>query len=226
MHRLVLIILILASLLLNVAHAQAIRNGEDLLRAMHERYKDSWYQTLTFTQKSTTYKPDGTSSAETWYEAMFLPGRLRIDIGPTSNGKGYIFSNGNVTVIKDNKVIASVKSINMLFVLGFDVYRQDPEATINVVRNEGYDLSKLREDLWDGKPVYVMGAEKGDLKSKQFWVAKDTLLFVREIEPRARQCCEARRHPVYSLSTLGWGLDCGERGSVLRGQESLLRGLF
>jgi hypothetical protein len=114
----------------------------------------------------------------------------------------------------------------MLFVLGFDVYRQDPEATINVVRNEGYDLSKLREDLWDGKPVYVMGAEKGDLKSKQFWVAKDTLLFVREIEPRARQCCEARRHPVYSLSTLGWGLDCGERGSVLRGQESLLRGLF
>jgi hypothetical protein len=69
MHRLVLIIPILASLLLNVAHAQTIRNGEDLLRAMHERYKDSWYQTLTFTQKSTTYKPDGTSSAETWYEA-------------------------------------------------------------------------------------------------------------------------------------------------------------
>ena len=28
-----------------------------------------------------------------------------------------------------------------------------------------------------------MGAEKGDLKSKQFWVAKDTLLFVRVIEP-------------------------------------------
>ena len=29
----------------------------------------------------------------------------------------------------------------------------------------------------------MVGAEKGDLKSKQFWVAKDTLLFVRDIEP-------------------------------------------
>jgi outer membrane lipoprotein-sorting protein len=175
--------LLLVVLTLNLAQAQTIRNGQDLLRAMHDRYKDSWYQTVTFTQKSTTYKPDGTSSAETWYEAALLPGRLRIDIGPATDGKGYIFSNGSVTVIKENKVVANVKDINMLLVLGFDVYRQDPEATINIVKGEGYDLSKLREDSWEGRPAYVVGAEKGDLKSKQFWVAKDTLLFVREIEP-------------------------------------------
>lgn len=177
------LILILALLTSDVVQAQTIRNGEDLLRAMHDRYKDSWYQTVTFTQKSTTYKPEGTSSAETWYEAALLPGKLRIDIGPATDGKGFIFSNGNVTVIKENKVVANVKDINMLLVLGFDVYRQDPEATINVVKGEGYDLSKLREDSWEGKPAYVVGAEKGDLKSKQFWVAKDMLLFVREIEP-------------------------------------------
>lgn len=180
MQRLILILSLLTS---NVVQAQTIRNGEDLLRAMHDRYKDSWYQTVTFTQKSTTYKPDGTSTAETWYEAALLPGRLRIDIGPATDGKGYIFSNGNVAVIKENKVVANVKDINMLLVLGFDVYRQDPEATINIVKDKGYDLSKLREDSWEGKPAYVVGAEKGDLKSKQFWVAKDTLLFVREIEP-------------------------------------------
>jgi len=175
--------LILALLTSDVLQAQTIRNGEDLLRAMHDRYKDSWYQTVTFTQKSTTYKPDGTSTAETWYEAALLPGKLRIDIGPAADGKGYVFSNGNVTVIKENKVVANVKDVNMLLVLGFDVYRQDPEATINVVKGEGFDLSKLREDLWEGKPVYVVGAAKDDLKSKQFWIAKDTLLFLREIEP-------------------------------------------
>lgn len=170
-------------LTLSLAHAQTIRTGEDLLRAMHNRYKDSWYQTVTFTQKSTTYKPDGTSNAETWYEAALLPGKLRIDIGPASDGKGYIFSNGNISVIKDNKLATTVKSINMLLVLGFDVYRQDPAVTIKVVQGEGYDLSKLRDDTWDGKAAYVVGAEAGDLKSKQFWVAKDTLLFLREIEP-------------------------------------------
>ena len=177
------LILILALLTSGVVQAQTIRNGEDLLRAMHDRYKDSWYRTVTFTQKSTTYKPDGTSIAETWYEAALLPGKLRIDIGPATDGKGYVFSNGNVTVIKENKVVASAKDINMLLVLGFDVYRQDPEGTINIVKGEGYDLSKLREDSWEGKPAFVVGAEKDDLKSKQFWIAKDTLLFLREIEP-------------------------------------------
>src|SRR6266576_4304000 len=111
------LILILALLTSNVVQAQTIRNGEDLLRAMHDRYKDSWYHTVTFTQKSTTYKLDGTSSAETWYEAALLPGKLRIDIGPATDGKGYIFSNGSVTVIKENKVVTNVKDVTCFWFL-------------------------------------------------------------------------------------------------------------
>jgi len=176
-------LLISILLTLGAAHAQEIRNGDALLRAMHERYKSSWYQTVTFTQKSTTYKEDGTSSAETWYEAARLPGKLRIDVGPPADGKGFVLVDGNVSIVKENKVVGTRHSVNMLLVLGFDVYRQDPETTIGVVKGEGYDLSKLHEDVWEGHPAYVVGADKGDLKSKQFWVAKDTLLFVRVIEP-------------------------------------------
>ena len=176
------LILIFNLLTLPAVQAQSIRSGEDVLRAMHERYKNSWYQTVTFTQKSTTYKADGTSSAETWHEAALLPGKLRIDVGPASDGKGYLFVDGNLTIIKDDKIASTQKDMNMLLVLGFDVYRQDPETTIRIVKSEGYNLSKVREDTWDGKAVYVVGSEKDDLKSKQFWVEKDTLLFVREIE--------------------------------------------
>lgn len=176
----------------SLAHAQNIRSGEDLLRAMHDRYKSSWYETVTFTQKSTTYKEDGTSSAETWYEAASVPGKLRIDIGPAANGNGYIFSDGNITIIKDNKVQGTRHDVNMLLVLGFDVYRQAPETTASVAKAEGYDLSKVHEDTWEGKPAYVVGAEKGDLKSKQFWVAKDTLLFLRVIEPSQRDAAKVQ----------------------------------
>jgi outer membrane lipoprotein-sorting protein len=181
----ILLIPVLATLTLTLAHAQSagIRTGEDVLRAMHDRYKSSWYQTVTFTQKSTTYKEDGTSSAETWYEAALIPGKLRIDIGLPANGNGFVLVNGDVTIMKDGKIAGTRKSVNMLLVLGFDVYRQDPETTIGVVKGEGFDLSKVREDTWEGHPAYVVGADKGDLKSKQFWVAKDTLLFVRVIEP-------------------------------------------
>jgi outer membrane lipoprotein-sorting protein len=176
-------LLVAAALSLSFAHAQQIRSGEDLLRAMHERYKDTWYRTLTFTQKSTTYKADGTSSAETWYEAASIPGKLRIDIGPPTSGNGYVFVDGDITIVKENQVTAKRHSVNMLLVLGFDVYRQKPEITAKVAKEEGYDLSKIREDTWEGKPAYVVGAETGDLKSKQFWVLKDMLLFVRDIEP-------------------------------------------
>lgn len=165
------------------AQGQQIKNGEAVLRAMHERYKASWYNTVTFTQKSTTYNPDRSTKVETWYEAALLPGKLRIDIGPAADGNGYVLADGNVTIMKDGKVTGNRPLANMLLVLGFDVYRQDPKITIDVVKTQGYDLTKLREDIWEGHPVYVVGASKGDLQSRQFWVEKGTLLFVREMEP-------------------------------------------
>jgi hypothetical protein len=168
---------------LTLAHAQDVRNGEDVLRVMHDRYAKTWYETLTFTQKSTTYNPDGTSKAETWHEALALPAKLRIDIDAPSDNNGYLMVDGTLTILKGGKEVGTRPLENMLLVLGFDVYRQAPEATAKVAKAEGYDLTKFHEDTWKGQPVYVVGADKGDLKAKQFWVDKKRLLFVRLFEP-------------------------------------------
>ncbi|MGA8761452.1 MAG: hypothetical protein WB562_01065 [Candidatus Sulfotelmatobacter sp.] len=173
-------------LALTLAHAQEIRNGDDVLRAMHDRYKASWYDTVTFTQKSTTYDADGTTKVETWYEAASVPGKLRIDIGAPSEGNGYLMVDGNITILKNGQIADTRPYVNILLVMGFDVYRQEPEATSKVLKSEGFDLTRMHEDTWDGKVAYVVGADKGDLKSKQFWVEKDSLLFVRVIEPGPR----------------------------------------
>jgi len=167
----------------SLAHAQQIHSGEALLRAMHDRYQASWYESLTFTQKSTTYNPDGTTKVETWYEALQLPAKLRIDVGPPSNQNGFLFVDGKMIGVKGGQAGESSAQINMLLVLGFDVYGQPPETTSNVVKGEGYDLGKFHEDTFEGHPVYVVGAEKGDLQSKQFWIEKDRLLFLRLFEP-------------------------------------------
>jgi hypothetical protein len=68
-------------------------------------------------------------------------------------------------------------------ILGFDVYGQPVERTVSVLREEGFDLSKMREDTWQGRRVYVVGADAGDSTSKQFWVDAERLLFVRMMEP-------------------------------------------
>lgn len=183
MNRILRLLLTNLLLLITITHAQEIRSGADLLRAMHDRYESSWYETLTFTQKSTTYKPDGTSSSETWYEALLLPGRLRIDIAPPTSGNGYLLADGKMTIFKDGKESGSRPLVNILLVLGFDVYRQPPQTTADVVKSEGYDLNKIHEETWQGQPAYVVGAATGDLTSKQFWVEKSRLLFLRVIEP-------------------------------------------
>jgi outer membrane lipoprotein-sorting protein len=165
------------------ARAKDIASAEELIAAMHARYQKSWYDTLTFTQKSTTYNPDGTTKVDTWYEAASLPGKLRIDFGPPSDGNGVILADGNATFFQKGTQTASRPLVNMLLVLGFDVYRQPPDVTLALLKAEGIDLTKFHEDSWQGVPTYVVGADKGDLKSKQFWVEQPRLLFVRIIEP-------------------------------------------
>jgi outer membrane lipoprotein-sorting protein len=171
---------------LGATGAPDIENGEALVNAMHARYENAWYDTVTFTQKSTTYNPDGTTKVETWYEAASLPGKLRIDYGPPSDGNGLVLADGGATSFQAGQETSTRPLVNLLLVLGFDVYRQPPEITLGQLKREGIDVTKLHEESWNGEPVYVVGADKGDLKSKQFWVEKKRLLFVRLLQPYQR----------------------------------------
>lgn len=165
------------------AFPQKISDGRALLTAMHDRYKDAWYESVVFKENAITLNADGTKKTEVWDEALEMPGKLRINRGATSEGNGFIFSDGTLTTFKDGKASPPRPFVHMLLVLGFDVYRQPAETTINLVAAQGYDLSKIHEEKWDGEDVYVVGAAQGDLKSKQFWIEKRRLLFVRLIAP-------------------------------------------
>jgi hypothetical protein len=165
------------------AAAESARDGKDLIRAMHARYSGAWYETLTFVQKTTTVEPDGTAKVETCYEAMACPGRLRIDFDPVANGNGVLFADDTIYRFEAGKVAESKPLVHPLMVLGFDVYCAAPEATIARLEKLGIDLSTLREDEWNGRAVYVVGAKAGDTHSPQFWIERDRLLFVRLLRP-------------------------------------------
>src|SRR6185437_8097498 len=92
---------------------------DQLVQAMQDRYKDSWYRTATFVQKTTNYAADGTKTVATWYEAMSIPGKLRIDITPTSDGNGIVFADDVAHSIKGGKDTPRPQ-IHPLILLGFD----------------------------------------------------------------------------------------------------------
>lgn len=190
------------------AHAgpAKIADGKDLIRAMHERYRHDWYETLTFEQASITHNPDGTSKSEIWHEAAMLPGRLRIDMGEPRQGNGALIADGKLTRFQAGKATVSRPLVHMLLVLGFDVYRQPARRTIEEVASQGFDLTKMHEDTWDGAAVYVVGADAGDLRTKQFWIDRKRLLFVRLIEPdeRDRTKTDDTRFTDYRRTSPGW----------------------
>jgi len=158
-----------------------IRSAPTLLEAMHDRYADDWYHTVAFTQKTTLGLPSGGEIVQTWHESARLPGHLRIDTDLASKA-GVLYARDSIFNFNDGKLTRAGAGANELLVLGFDVYTQSPAKTEAVLRGLGFDLGTFHEGTWDGTPVYVVGAMRGDTVSKQFWIDKNRLLFVRMLE--------------------------------------------
>ena len=164
---------------LNPPPNSAPKNGEELIALMRDRYAGKWYRTLTFVQKTTL--PDG--RIETWYEALELPGKLRIDIAPLDSGRTLLFRNDSLYVFEQKKLKASQPFVHPLMVLGFDVYQAPVSVTVRKLRDLKFDLSRLHQTTWQGRPTYVVGAMPGDTMSPQFWIDAERLYFVRSFEP-------------------------------------------
>jgi len=163
--------------------AKDLKTGEEVLAAMKQKYEGKWYKTLTFEQKTTNYKPDGTSESHTWYEAFTMPGKLRIDITPLEKGDGVIFADGRIYPFRDGKLGNARDFVHPLLVLGFDVYGQPVETTAAQLKGLGIDMSVVHEEPWQNGTAIVVGAKQGDVTSPQFWIDKKNLLFVRLIQP-------------------------------------------
>ncbi|HEX8246050.1 MAG TPA: hypothetical protein VF541_21220, partial [Longimicrobium sp.] len=163
--------------------AAAITDGESLVRAMHDRYAGKWYRTITFTQKTTRRLPNDSVRVETWREYGAMPGRLRIEMGAPEAGNGAVYANDSVYGVRGGRVAVRRAERNPLMILGFDVYVLPPEQSVRLLRDEGFSLSPVRTETWQGRRAYVVGGAPGDLHGKQFWIDAERLVFVRSLEP-------------------------------------------
>jgi hypothetical protein len=195
----------LISSLALVSQSDKIATTEDLVRAMQQRYAASWYRTVTFVQKTTTYAPDGTTTVATWYEAMSLPGRLRIDFAPSDEGNGILFAGGQSHSFKSGKLDSTRPVVHPLLLLGFDIYFLPTADVMEKLATLNFDLSILREDSWQGRPVYVVGAKAGDAHSAQFWIDREHLYFVRLIRPAGRDGAQTQDTRFNKYRRLGGG---------------------
>ena len=173
----------LSTLVLNASlkSSEQIMNGEDLIKAMYEKYEGKWYKKLKIVQKVTYYRNGEEQGSQVWCEFLDLPGKVRSNIGPAENGNAEIYVNGEFHRFQEGKRVGGQKAPHPVLCLGFDVYLQEPEKSVAILKAVPFDLDKIHETVWQGRPVYVVGADKDDFKSNQFWIDKEHLYFVRTI---------------------------------------------
>lgn len=196
--------------------------ADGLLEAMRARYAGRWYRTATFVQRTLVVDPrDGSERRQTWYEAMALPGRLRIDRDSTLR-TGTVFANDSQYVVLDGVMRRAVPGHNALLVLGFDVYAQPAPRTASVLRALGFPAGPVRADTWRDRPVWVVGGAPGDERSPQYWVDQERLVFVRLIQPDPANPAQAFDARFEQYRPLGGGWIAERVEAYTGGKRTLL----
>ncbi len=203
--RSILIMLFLMLTIVPATYAAKVKNTEGLVSAMQKKYAKSWYRTATFVQKTTNFDKDGKAKVETWYEALSVPGSLRIDFTPIKDGNGILFTDRKFFSFKDGKADPARDFVHPLVILGFDIYKLPATDVIETLKGLKFDLAILREDTWQGRPVYVVGAKPGDLHSPQFWIDQKNLYFVRMLRPAGKDGAQTQETQFNKYQRLGGG---------------------
>ena len=173
--------------LIGTVHAQAApRSGTDVLRRMHDAYAGKWYNTLTFVQRTTVYKADGTSTESTWYESLRNSKthgvQLRIDQGDPKIGNGVLYTADSVWIMRAGNLAAARAGGNVFLPLIEGVYVNSVEQTIRELKETGVDLTKICQSVWQDRPVWIIGVTvPTDSVTPQIWVDPARNVVVRVI---------------------------------------------
>jgi len=193
-----------------------------VMEAMRSRYDGKWYRTLTFVQNNTAYHPDSTVDHSVWREWLMAPGKLRIEFQPADSGNGMIFAGDSQFVFTKDSMTMARAFVHPLLVLGFDVYAQPVDRTVALLTQRRIDMSVLSETTWEGRPVWVIGAKAGDLHSRQFWVDKERLVFVRLLGPAGQDTSKTSDTRFNKYAPLAGGWVSAEVEFLVDGQRQFL----
>jgi hypothetical protein len=165
----------------------SITDGESVIRAMNAKYAGRWPKAGTYIQSVELLGAAASrGSDQTWYNAISLPGRLRIDYVNPDLGNGLLFTGDSSFQFANGHMVRQGSGFNDLLLMTQDVYSQPPELTASILRGMGVQVSKIHTTAFLDKTVYVIGAAANtDSASKQYWVERDRLVLVRVREKRA-----------------------------------------
>lgn len=159
-----------------------VTSSSGLIKAMHDRYDGKFLKTMSFLQNNTAYTTTGQEQKSQWYEHIEIPGKLRIAFLPATQKSGLVQNDDRVASFDNGIRVDFRPSVNPLLLLTADVYVAPVATIMRGLDTLHVDAELIRDDVWEGQPVYVVGAKSGDTTSNQLWVDRDNLRLVRFIQ--------------------------------------------
>lgn len=160
-----------------------IDSTEKLVDAISERYNGKWFKQIRFMQTTNFYDADTIYKSERWAEEYVYPGQLIIKVnGETDSKSGYLYRNDSVYYLRNNEIMYAHQITHDLVILSMDIYNMEPDDAMLRFSQLDYDLSKFDTRTYNGRKVYVVGAEKSDTLSNQVWFDAEHLYFVKMIK--------------------------------------------
>ena len=127
-----------------------------------------------------------------------LPGRLRVDMLPTSRQAGWVRNRQRLAVFDRGRRVSTSKSVDLGTLLAYDIFAQSIDTTIMWLDSANVRFALLRRDFLNGQPAWVVGAPRGDETSPQFWVDAERWRVVRVIQRDARKRIVDVRYTDYT----------------------------
>lgn len=166
------------------AYSQITSTGQ-LLDAMQTKNRKSWFKEFTFTQETIRYNQNGAvRDTAIWYEAVSYPDHFRIDYN--DKGQFVIFRNDSSFRFQAYQFQSKRLEPQEFLLFKGGMYFISPTEVMDKLKEYGYDTSIFREDRLNGRRAYVVGAKKGDLSTKQFWIDADYFYTIRRISKVSR----------------------------------------
>ena len=126
---------------------------------------------------------------EVWRQARAyaaLPGKLRVDLLPTSRQAGWVRNRQRLAVFERGRRVSTANRVDLATLLAYDIFAQSIDTTIMWLDSANIRYALLRRDFLDGRAAWVVGAERGDNTSPQFWVDAERWRVVRVIQREGR----------------------------------------
>jgi hypothetical protein len=154
------------------------RNGLEVIGWMRFAHPSRELRTLSFSL-SRERVADSSASAAVGYAR--LPGAMRMD-ALSGDAVSLVRDRHHVALFRNGKRVVMAKGVDLRALLAFDVFAESIDTTIMWLDSAHVRFGLARQEDWNGRTAWVVGALAGDDTSAQFWVDARSWRLLRVIQ--------------------------------------------